>query len=42
MNGSSVLPAGGELVLRHRIFFHRGEEKAARVAEHYRAYAAGQ
>lgn len=39
--GTINVPAGGELVLRHRIFFHRGDEKAARVAEHYRTYAAG-
>jgi hypothetical protein len=39
--GNVKVPAGGQLVLRHRIFFHRGDEKTARVADHYRAYAAG-
>lgn len=39
--GNLTVPAGGELTLRHRLFFHRGDEKTARVAEHYRAYALG-
>ena len=39
--GDIAIPAGGQLVLRHRIFFHRGDEKAAKVAEHYRDYAGG-
>ena len=38
--GNIAVPAGGELVLRHRIFFHRGDEKAARVANLYRDFAA--
>jgi len=37
--GDLVIPAGGELVLRYRLIFHRGDEKAARIAEHFRTYA---
>jgi hypothetical protein len=37
--GEIRIPAGGELVLRYRILFHRGDEKAARIAEHFNAYA---
>jgi len=39
--GDLRVPAGGELVLRYRILFHRGDEKAAHIAEHYRDYLAG-
>ena len=39
--GNIKIPAGGSLVLRYRILFHRGDEKAARVADHFRDYAAG-
>lgn len=39
--GAIRVPAGGELRLRHRIYFHRGDAAAARVAELYRDYAAG-
>ena len=39
--GNITVPAGGELTLRHRLFFHRGDEIAARVSEYHRAYAAG-
>ncbi|MBI4622379.1 MAG: PmoA family protein, partial [Verrucomicrobia bacterium] len=38
--GDVKVPAGGELVLRYRILFHRGDEKTARIAEHYRDYVA--
>ncbi|MFM8337395.1 MAG: PmoA family protein [Opitutaceae bacterium] len=37
--GDHVIPAGGELVLRYRLIFHRGDEKAARLAEEFKAYA---
>ena len=37
--GDISIPAGGELVLRYRILFHRGDEKTARIAEHFNAYA---
>jgi hypothetical protein len=41
--GNIAVPAGGELVLRYRILFHRGDERTARIAEHYREYTkAGQ
>lgn len=39
--GDQVIPAGGELRLRYRLVFHRGDEKAARIAELYREYAGG-
>jgi hypothetical protein len=39
--GDLKVPAKGELVLRYRILFHRGDEKAARVAELYREYVEG-
>jgi len=38
--GTRVIPAGGELRLRFRLTSHRGDEKSARIAELYRAYAA--
>lgn len=38
--GTRVIPAGGQLVLRYRLIFHRGDEKAARLAEQFSAYAA--
>lgn len=38
--GDHVIPAGGELKLRYRFIFHRGDEKTARIADHFRAYAA--
>lgn len=37
--GALAVPAGGELVLRYRFVFHRGDEKAARIADLYRDYA---
>ena len=39
--GTIRIPAGGELRLRHRIYFHRGDAETAKVAEHYRDFAAG-
>lgn len=39
--GEVTLPAGGELVFNYRIFFHRGDERQARIAKHYLDYAAG-
>ena len=38
--GDITIPAGGELTLRYRIFFHEGDEQSARVAQHYADYAA--
>ncbi len=40
--GDYTIPAGGTLTLRYRFYFHTGDEKAARVAERYADYAAGQ
>jgi hypothetical protein len=39
--GDYTIPAGGSLTLRYRFVFHLGDEKAARLAELYSAYAAG-
>ena len=36
---SYVLPAGQELVFRYRVFLHRGDEKAGKVAEAFAEYA---
>jgi len=37
--GDHLLKAGDRLKLRHRILFHEGDEKAAKIAEAYEAYA---
>ena len=39
--GAHTLPPGGTLTLRYRLVFHRGDEKAAKIAERYAEYAAG-
>lgn len=39
--GTRRIPAGGELILRYRILFHRGDHQTARIAEQYAAYVAG-
>ncbi len=39
--GAMTIPAGGSVTFRWRLFFHQGDEKAAKVAEQYQAYAAG-
>jgi hypothetical protein len=39
--GDFTIPAGGSATFRWRFYFHSGDEKAAKVAEHYQAYAAG-
>ncbi|MES2692959.1 MAG: PmoA family protein [Verrucomicrobiota bacterium] len=39
--GDIKVPAGSEFVVRYRILFHRGDEKQAKVADHYQNYAAG-
>jgi hypothetical protein len=39
--GDYTIPAGGELTLRYRFYFHNGDEKTAKIAEHYADYAAG-
>ncbi len=38
--GTRVIPAGGELRLRYRLVFHRGDEKAANLPALFAAYAA--
>jgi hypothetical protein len=39
--GELTIPAGGSVTFRWRFYFHPGDEKAAKVAEQYQAYAAG-
>ncbi len=39
-SGTFTLKNGENVQLRHRIIFHEGDEKAARIAEAYKAYAA--
>ncbi len=38
--GDLSIAAGQSVTFRYRIYFHRGDEKQARVAERYQAYAA--
>ena len=38
--GEFTIPAGKSATFRYRIYIHAGDEKAARVAEHYKEYAA--
>jgi hypothetical protein len=39
--GKLTVPAGESITFRYRFFFHRGDERAGQVAEHYREYAGG-
>lgn len=39
--GDHTIPAGGELTLCYRFYFHNGDEKTAKIAEHYADYANG-
>lgn len=39
--GNYTIPAGGKLTLKYRMYFHNGDEKAAKIAERYAEYAAG-
>jgi hypothetical protein len=39
--GDLTIPAGESVTFRWRFYFHQGDEKAAKVAEHYKEYAAG-
>lgn len=39
--GNLEIPAGGSTTFRWRFYFHSGDEKAAKVAERYKDYAAG-
>ena len=38
--GDITIPAGESLTFRYRLYFHKGDEKQGKVAEHYREYAA--
>jgi hypothetical protein len=38
-DGSLVIPAGGSVTLRYRVFIHQGDVREAHVAEAYREYA---
>lgn len=39
--GEYTVPAGGSLHLRYRLYFHMGDEKAAKLDARYAEYAAG-
>ncbi len=39
--GDYTIPAGGELTLRYRFYFHNGDDKAAKIADRYAEYSAG-
>ena len=39
--GDLVIPAGQSVTFKYRFFFHKGDEKQGKVAEHYRDYAGG-
>lgn len=39
--GDLTIPAGGSVTFRWRFFFHQGDEKTGRIAEHFKDYAAG-
>ena len=36
--GNFVVPAGKSVTFRYRFYLHEGDEKQARVAEHFREY----
>jgi len=38
--GDMTIPAGQSVTFRYRFYYHRGDEKEARVAEQYQKYAA--
>ncbi len=38
--GDIIIPDGESLTFRYRLYFHRGDDKQAKVAEHYHEYAA--
>jgi len=37
--GDITIPAGESLTFKYRFYFHKGDEKQGKVAEHYREYA---
>jgi sugar phosphate isomerase/epimerase len=38
--GDITIPAGESLTFKYRFYFHKGDDKQGKVAEHYREYAA--
>ncbi|HUR60060.1 MAG TPA: PmoA family protein, partial [Opitutaceae bacterium] len=38
--GDHTVPAGGSLTMKYRLYFHLGDEKAAKLAERYAEYSA--
>ncbi|OHB75471.1 MAG: hypothetical protein A2Z25_21615 [Planctomycetes bacterium RBG_16_55_9] len=38
--GDITIPAGESLTFKYRFYFHKGDEKEGKVAEHYKEYAA--
>ncbi len=38
--GDLVIPAGESLTFKYRFYFHKGDDKQGKVAEHYREYTA--
>ena len=38
-DGTCTIPSGGSITLRYRVFFHKGDAKAAKVGEAFSAYA---
>lgn len=38
--GDMVIPAGQSVTFKYRFYFHKGDEKQGKVAEHYNQYAA--
>jgi len=39
--GDFVIPAGQSATFKYRFYFHKGDEKQGKVAEHFRDYASG-
>jgi len=39
--GNLTVPAGSSITFRYRFYLHEGDEKQARVAQHYQDYIAG-
>jgi len=37
--GNLTVPAGASIIFRYRFYIHRGDDKEAKVAEHYQEYA---
>jgi hypothetical protein len=38
--GDITIPGGESLTFKYRFYFHKGDDKQGKVAEHYREYAA--